>query len=631
MAEDSEKRFHSVMDKLFHAPKSKASSSSEDPSSRGKKRPKSMLTELKLRGNIGEGFQHSSGTVANTSQAPVCRPWDRGDLMRRLATFKSMTWFAKPKAVSAVNCARRGWVNVDMDIIACEACGARLLFSTPSSWTQHQVEKAAKVFSLKLDSGHKLLCPWIDNICDETLAQFPPLTASLLVDSYKERCSALLQLLALPIISFSAIDCMKSPQLDKFLSQSSMPESGNGSDSLYYQAQKLISLCGWEPRSLPYVVECKSQLNQSSESSNFSDLRNNVQNPVISFYSNSSNDTMEANEDANSVVLDCKLCGASVGLWAFSKVSRPTELLRLVGHAKVNDENDSANFKENRVSLMENVSNLTIAGGPPPTKQNFKATVSFPVIGQNLRARICSNSAFRDLTCVNPDGRDIDDGTSDSVSNNHSENLNDRANEEGNGLKNDQLPGNAEILGTENQQEGDFSSSNANPAATFTNTNGKTSDNDLSMMLSDDDLSQVLGVEFGTEANESTDNSCEMKIGEREKCFDVKNAVDGLKDRVETPANVEKDIKQLKAGKAFNFDPIRQHRHFCPWTASRGSAAPGWQQILSALVREKELSQPSPTNFPSPSIIKVDDPITSIRKLFASPSAKRAKPTRESR
>lgn len=102
------------------------------------------------------------------------------------------------------------------------------------------VEKAAKVFSLKLDSGHKLLCPWIDNICDETLAQFPPLTASLLVDSYKERCSALLQLLALPIISFSAIDYMKSPQLDKFLSQSSMPESGNGSDSLYYQVSHII-------------------------------------------------------------------------------------------------------------------------------------------------------------------------------------------------------------------------------------------------------------------------------------------------------------------------------------------------------------------------------------------------------
>lgn len=42
------------------------------------------------------------------------------------------------QVVSAVNCAIRGWINVDSDIIACEACGSRLLFSTPSSWTQHQ-------------------------------------------------------------------------------------------------------------------------------------------------------------------------------------------------------------------------------------------------------------------------------------------------------------------------------------------------------------------------------------------------------------------------------------------------------------------------------------------------------------
>lgn len=31
------------------------------------------------------------------SEAPLCRPWDRSDLLRRLATFKSMTWFGKPK------------------------------------------------------------------------------------------------------------------------------------------------------------------------------------------------------------------------------------------------------------------------------------------------------------------------------------------------------------------------------------------------------------------------------------------------------------------------------------------------------------------------------------------------------
>lgn len=85
------------------------------------------------------------------------------------------------------------------------------------------------VFSLKLDNGHKLLCPWIDNICDETLAQFPPTPPPVLVDKFRERSSALLQLLALPVISSSAIEYTRSPQLEEFLKQSLMPERGDGS------------------------------------------------------------------------------------------------------------------------------------------------------------------------------------------------------------------------------------------------------------------------------------------------------------------------------------------------------------------------------------------------------------------
>lgn len=49
-----------------------------------------------------------------------------------------ITFFCFYQVVSAVNCARRGWVNVDVDTIACEACGARIFFSTPSSWSHHQ-------------------------------------------------------------------------------------------------------------------------------------------------------------------------------------------------------------------------------------------------------------------------------------------------------------------------------------------------------------------------------------------------------------------------------------------------------------------------------------------------------------
>lgn len=80
------------------------------------------------------------------------------------------------------------------------------------------VEKAAAVFSLKLDNGHKLLCPWIDNACDESLASFPPSSPQVLVEGFKERFHALLQLTTLPVISSLTVDCMNSPQLDRLLS-----------------------------------------------------------------------------------------------------------------------------------------------------------------------------------------------------------------------------------------------------------------------------------------------------------------------------------------------------------------------------------------------------------------------------
>lgn len=98
------------------------------------------------------------------------------------------------------------------------------------------VEKAASVFSLKLNNGHKLLCPWVDNACDEKLAQFPPTSHAELVDNFKKRCASLLQLLELPVISSTAIDYMRSPLLEHFLKcPPTLDECEEVSPVLYYQ------------------------------------------------------------------------------------------------------------------------------------------------------------------------------------------------------------------------------------------------------------------------------------------------------------------------------------------------------------------------------------------------------------
>jgi len=122
---------------------------------------------------------------------------------------------------------------------------------------------------------------------------------------------------------------------------------------LTMQAQRLISLCGWEFRYLPYAVDCRDVSDQSHKNSTIvysprvvSDARNNN----LTVYSGNNNESSKMDEnskhsigeqmDPNSAVLDCSLCGATVGLWAFCTVPQPVESIRLVGYAEVNGDND---------------------------------------------------------------------------------------------------------------------------------------------------------------------------------------------------------------------------------------------------------------------------------------------------
>lgn len=300
------------------------------------------------------------GGSAPVSSQSLCRPWDRGDLLKRLSTFKSSNWSSTPKVFGPLACARRGWMNVDGDMIACEACGARLSFPTPASWSQHQVELAAESYAEQLDIGHKALCPWKGNSCAESLAQFPPSPVSALIGGFDDRCDALLQFSSLPVISGSAIDKMKltrGPEIDRLLARpppSMGRETGkrvedgsvnrHGSmdpgSNPYYQAQRLISLCGWEPRFLPNIVDCEehsAHTTRKGQSVNPGEgPSHRMCEPSIVLVSGSgrldkraSGHMMESDLKCGpaSAVLDCSLCGASVGLWNYTTVVRPSPLM----------------------------------------------------------------------------------------------------------------------------------------------------------------------------------------------------------------------------------------------------------------------------------------------------------------
>ena len=135
----------------------------------------------------GETGRESAGAQKAAPVARECRPGDRKDFQRRLATFKTGTWFAKPPSMAPVPCARRGWANVASDTIECESCGARVILKIPEKATREEAAKiAAKVFAT-LDSKHKRECAWKGTTCPMSLARFPRVSDAELRQEFENR------------------------------------------------------------------------------------------------------------------------------------------------------------------------------------------------------------------------------------------------------------------------------------------------------------------------------------------------------------------------------------------------------------------------------------------------------------
>ncbi|RVW89967.1 hypothetical protein CK203_036572 [Vitis vinifera] len=222
--------------------------------------------------------------------------------------------------------------------------------------TSSTVDSAGEAFGKELDTEHKVNCPWRGNSCPESMVQFPPTPQSALIGGYKDRCDGLLQFPSLPIVAASAVEQMRASrgsQIERLLSQSqnfmggevdfrseSIPEleaSRDGVIYLYSRAQKLISLCGWEPRWLPNVQDCEEHSAQSARNGcSFGPTQAQVHlsldpGPSKNAVSASAKkDTgknkmlaVESRCESRSPLLDCSLCGATVRIWDFLTVPRP--------------------------------------------------------------------------------------------------------------------------------------------------------------------------------------------------------------------------------------------------------------------------------------------------------------------
>ncbi|KAE8707949.1 hypothetical protein F3Y22_tig00110365pilonHSYRG00029 [Hibiscus syriacus] len=220
-----------------------------------------------------------------------------------------------------------------------------------------EVEDAGEAFSKQLDVGHKVACPWRGNSCPESLVQFPPTPQSALIAGYKDRCDVHMQFQSLPVIAASAMEHMRAsrgPQVDRLLSllqncmaefesrSESVPEldiTRDGAFCLYSHSQKLISLCGWEPRWLLNVQDCEEHSAQSARNGcSFAASRAQVPlsqdpGPSKNALASSAKDTgkkkllvVESRSSFRLPLLDCSLCGATVRILDFLTVPRPAHV-----------------------------------------------------------------------------------------------------------------------------------------------------------------------------------------------------------------------------------------------------------------------------------------------------------------
>jgi hypothetical protein len=71
------------------------------------------------------------------------RPLERREYLRRLRSFTPSLWGARPGAAGPVAAARRGWRAAGAaqpDLVACDACGARVAFPVPPEWSVAQLQ-----------------------------------------------------------------------------------------------------------------------------------------------------------------------------------------------------------------------------------------------------------------------------------------------------------------------------------------------------------------------------------------------------------------------------------------------------------------------------------------------------------
>ncbi|XP_071784219.1 uncharacterized protein [Asterias amurensis] len=108
-----------------------------------------------------------------TPQRCSVRPLDAEAFFDRVETFTVSGWFAKPKDLSPLYCARYGWENSDKDFLKCVSCKEILYGGLPGVWETESYSLSYSKLKESLRSSHSKICPWPDSPSPESFQSIP--------------------------------------------------------------------------------------------------------------------------------------------------------------------------------------------------------------------------------------------------------------------------------------------------------------------------------------------------------------------------------------------------------------------------------------------------------------------------
>ncbi|KAK4197352.1 C3HC zinc finger-like-domain-containing protein [Triangularia verruculosa] len=162
------------------------------------------LRKFTPRGSpVSRGSPSVKGEETGKKQPPKYCPADRGELLRRLATFQELTdWTPKPERISEIEWAKRGWVCLGKERVRCTLCERELVVKIGRGrevegevGREMELEVIKRYENLMDEEGHGEGCLWRgrERGCDDSLLRLPLPNSKWALTSLRQRYDEMCQ------------------------------------------------------------------------------------------------------------------------------------------------------------------------------------------------------------------------------------------------------------------------------------------------------------------------------------------------------------------------------------------------------------------------------------------------------